>query len=300
MQIEQKAKISKFLNNLMALLKIALSIFLGVIVITWAVQIAEIENFMPIFSRLIDFFTNLSQYFYTPTKDDEESFSALMYIAISIVFFLLIFESITDILSDILKVYDKTREQALIEENEKINQEIQKNYKSHLKASMRFVVMLTLSVTQPHQQTQAFEDEALEQSIKQQAQKMMKEIYSMITMSIKCTIKSRPDLLILGINDAEQLNRILFFIQSVCQVEKYQKAGLGYYMSVTAHLTTETAEKALHDANNLLQLRCKNKILCYGIIPECLALVRENNFKALSNGQYGEVEDTVFELVNKN
>lgn len=300
MRFEHKAVISKILNNTMAFLKILLCLLLGVVVFTWAVQIAEIESYFPFFDSLNDFFTNFSQLFYTPTREDDESFNALMYMAIAIVFFLLLFETITDILTDILKLYEKNKEQALIEENERINRQIQKNYKIHLKTAMRFIVMFKLTVSSPLNKTQAFKDEKMEQAIKLESQKMVKEVYSMITMSLKCQIKSTANMLILGIKDAEELNRILYFIRSVCQVEKFVQKGLGYYISVTTYVATESAEKAINDAQKLLNLRANKKILCYQIISECLNLVKANNFRAISNGEYTNSEDTIYELVNKN
>lgn len=297
---EKKAQLSKFLNNLMALMKILLCILLALIIFTWFISISELESYIPFYDTLNDFFTNISYIFYTPTRDDDENFNALMYMAIAIVFFLLIFETITDVLSDILKMYEKNKEQSLAEENERINQQIQKKYKMHLKTSIRFVVMFKLNIANPMHQTQAFKDEKMEQALKLQAQKICKEVFSMITMSVKCQIRSNPEMLTLIINDAESLNRILFFIQSVCQVEKYVKNGLGYYMAVTTYLATESNENALLEAKKLLEMKANKKILCYQIVSECLNLVPENNFKAISNGEYTESEDTIYELVNKN
>ena len=297
---EKKAQLSKFLNNLMALFKILLCIFLAIIIFTWFISISELESYVPFYDTLNDFFTNISYIFYTTTKNDDESFNALMYMAIAIVFFLLIFETITDILGDILKMYEKNKEEALAEENDRINQQIQKKYKMHLKTSMRFVVMFKLNVVNPLHETQAFRDEKMEQALKLQAQKMCKEVFSMITMSVKCQIRSNPEMLTLLINDAESLNRILFFIQSVCQVEKYIKNGLGYYIAVTTYLATDSSESAMLEAKKLIEMKANRKILCYQIVSECLNLVQENNFKAISNGEYTESEDTIYELVNKN
>ncbi len=297
---DKKAQLSKFLNNLMALFKILLCIFLAIIIFTWFISVSEMESYVPFYDSLNDFFTNISYIFYTPTKNDDESFNALMYMAIAIVFFLLIFETITDILSDILKMYEKNKEEALAEENDRINQQIQKKYKMHLKTSMRFVVMFKLNVVNPLHETQAFKDEKMEQALKLQAQKMCKEVFSMITMSVKCQIRSNPEMLTLLINDAESLNRILYFIQSVCQVEKYIKNGLGYYIAVTTYLATDSSESALMEAKKLIDMKANRKILCYQIVSECLNLVQENNFKAISNGEYTESEDTIYELVNKN
>lgn len=297
---DKKAQLSKFLNNLMALFKILLCIFLAIIIFTWFISVSEMESYVPFYDSLNDFFTNISYIFYTPTKNDDESFNALIYMAIAIVFFLLIFETITDILSDILKMYEKNKEEALAEENDRINQQIQKKYKMHLKTSMRFVVMFKLNVVNPLHETQAFKDEKMEQALKLQAQKMCKEVFSMITMSVKCQIRSNPEMLTLLINDAESLNRILYFIQSVCQVEKYIKNGLGYYIAVTTYLATDSSESALMEAKKLIDMKANRKILCYQIVSECLNLVQENNFKAISNGEYTESEDTIYELVNKN
>ena len=297
---EKKAKLSKFLNSLMAFFKIVLCIFLGIIIFTWLVSIFEIESYVPFYDSLNDFFTNISYIFYTPTKDDDENFNAIMYIVIAIVFFLLIFETITDILGDILKLYEKNKEEALEEENERINQEIQKKYKMHLRTSMRFVVMFKLNIVNPMYNTQAFKDEKMEEALRLQAQKMAKEIFSMITMSVKCQIRSNPEMLTLLIDKAEDLNKILFFIRSICQVEKYVKNGLGYYMAVTTYLATDSNEKAIADAKELIDMKVNKKILCYQIVSECLNLVPENNFKAISNGEYTESEDVIYELVNKN
>ena len=297
---EKKAKLSKFLNSLMAFFKIVLCIFLGIIIFTWLVSIFEIESYVPFYDSLNDFFTNISYIFYTPTKDDDENFNAIMYIAIAIVFFLLIFETITDILGDILKLYEKNKEEALEEENERINQEIQKKYKMHLRTSMRFVVMFKLNIVNPMYNTQAFKDEKMEEALRLQAQKMAKEIFSMITMSVKCQIRSNPEVLTLFIDKAENLNKILFFIHSICQVEKYVKNRLVYYMAVTTYLATESNEKAVTDAKELIEMKANKKILCYQIVSECLNLVPENNFKAISNGEYTESEDIIYELVNKN
>ena len=297
---EKKAQLSKFLNNLMALFKILLCIFLAIIIFTWFISISELESYVPFYDTLNDFFTNISYIFYTPTKNDDESFNALMYMAIAIVFFLLIFETITDILGDILKMYEKNKEEALAEENDRINQQIQKKYKMHLKTSMRFVVMFKLNVVNPLHETQAFRDEKMGQALNLKLEKMCKEVFSMITMSVKCQIRSNPEMLTLLINDAESLNRILFFIQSVCQVEKYIKNGLGYYIAVTTYLATDSSESAMLEAKKLIEMKANRKILCYQIVSECLNLVQENNFKAISNGEYTESEDTIYELVNKN
>lgn len=284
----------------MALLKILLCLFLAIIVFTWFISISELESYVPFYDTLNDFFTNISYIFYTPTNNEDETFNALMYMAIAIVFFLLIFETITDILADILKMYEKNKEEALAEENERINQQIQKKYKMHLKTSVRFVVLFKLNVTNPLHQTQAFKDEKMEQALKLQAQKMCKEIFSMVTMSVKCQIRSNPEMLTLLINDGESLNRILYFIQSVCQVEKYVKNGLGYYIAVTTYQSMESNEKAIADAHKLIDMKANRKILCYQIVSECLNLVSENNFKAISNGEYTEHQDTIYELINKN
>ncbi len=297
---EKKAQLSKFLNNLMALFKILLCIFLTVIIFTWLISVMELDSYIPFYDTLNDFFTNFSLIFYTPTREDDESFNALIYMAIAIVFFLLMFETITDILGDILKMYEKTKEEALEEENNRINEQIQKKYRMHLKTSMRFILMLKLHVVNPLHENQAFKDEKMEQALKLQAQKMCKEVFSMITMSVKCQIRSNPEVLTLIINDAESLNRILFFIQSVCQVEKYVKNGLSYYMAVTTYIASESSENAILDAKKLIDMKVNKKILCYQIVSECLNLLQENNFKAISNGEYTESEDTIYELVNKN
>lgn len=297
---EKKAKLSKFLNNLMALLKILLCIFLGMIVFVWFISIAELESYIPFYDSLNDFFMNISYIFYTPTKEDDENFNTLMYMALAVVFFLLIFETITDILGDILKIHERNKEEALIEENERINKQIQQKYKNHLKTSMRFVLMLKLHVDNPLHANAAFKDEKMEQALKLQAQKMTKEIYSTITMSVKCQIRSNPEMLTLLINNAESLNKILLFIQSVCQVDKYAKSGVGYYIAVTSYLADDSSEKAVVEAKKLLDIGADKKILCYQIVSECLNFVAENNFNAVSNGDYTESDDSIYELVNKN
>ena len=119
-------------------------------------------------------------------------------------------------------------------------------------------------------------------------------------MSVKCQIRSNPEVLTFFINDAATLNRTLYFIQSVCQVEKYVKSGLGYYLSATAYLATESKEKGVEEAKNLIEMKANKKILTYQVVSECLNLLPENNFKAISNGEYTETENVIYELVNKN
>lgn len=300
MRSENKAQISIFLNNLMAVTKILMCLFLIVILFTWFIQILELESYIPFYDNLHYFFNNLCYMVYTPTKEDDEAFDALMYIAIALVFSLLIFETITDILSDIIKLHEKNKEIALQEENEKINKEIQKNYKIHLKASVKFIALLKLDVVNPLNNTAAFKDEHLENEIKMQAQKTIKEVFSMISMSVKCQIKTSPEAITLIIDSPEQLNRILFFIQSVCQVEKFAKTGLEYKIAIGTYMADESPENAIMDAKKLLPKCSKNKILCYQIVSECLNLVQDNNFKAISYGDFTLSEATIYELVNKN
>lgn len=300
MKSEDKAKLSKFLSSVMQLLKILLCLFLGLVVFTWFLAITELDSYVPFYDTLNDFFTNLSQIFYTPTHEDDEEFNALMYMALAIVFFLLLFETITDILNDILKMQEKYKERALEEENERINKQIQQKYKYHLQTAMNFIVLFKLHVENPLHDNQAFKDEKMEEALKLQAQKMVKEIFSTVTMSVKCQIRSNPDMLTLYIKDAATLNKVLFFIQSVCQVEKYVKNGVGYYLAVTSYLANDSSETSLQDAKKLLEIKADKKILCYQIVSECLNLVPENNFKAISKGEYTESSDTIYELVNKN
>jgi len=285
MRLEQKAKFSKIITGILTLLKILLCLLLVVIVFAWLVQVFEAETSIPFWDKLYDFLSRLSYIFYTPTKDDDENFNAIMYMAVAIVFFLLIFETATDILSDIVKLHQKNKEKALAEENDRINKQIQENYKAQLQTVMRFIIMLKLDISLKPTETQAFKDEDFEKKQLLNAQNIVKNIYSMLTMSIKCQIKSTPESLTFFINNSEQLNKALNFIESVCNVEKYQKNGVGYYIAVTAYMSNEPYDKALNDAKILLDLQSKNKILCYQIISECLNTVSGNYFKAVSNGE---------------
>lgn len=301
MNLETRAKISKAITDIMSLFKILLAIFLIIVVVAWLIQFLEIEQILPFIDGVNDKLTQLCSFFYTPTKDDEESFNALLYLSIAIVFFLLIFETTTDILGDILKLHAKHQEMALAEENEKINKQIQKNYKKHLSTAFNFTLVLKLEVNNPLNSTQAFKDESLEQKIKLEEQKIIKDIYSIITMSIKCPISVRPDLIIINITTAEELNRILSFINSVCNVEKYVKQGIQYYMAITTHAPDEPATNAIQKGVQLLELKNKNKILCHQIVCECLKQIKDCQFKFENNGSYSTDEnETIFELVNKN
>ncbi len=297
---KDQAQLSKFINNVLGLFKVVLCLFLGLIVIIWAAQIAETESSIPFYDSINNFLSNLSYIFYTPTKDSEENASALMYMALAIVFFILMFDSITDITAEILRAYDKKMENAEAEENAKINDNLQKQYKMHLKTAVRFIVSLRLTATPPIIDNPAFKDEKMEAAIKLKTEKMLKEVNSVIAVSVKTPAKPLDDMLIFNVKDAEHLNQMLFFIYSICNVEKYIKAGLGYNIAVTTYNALESGEEAINDAKRLMSLRSNRKILTYQIVSECLNLVADNNFKAIHQGEYSGSDENIYELVKKN
>lgn len=300
MREKDQARLSKFINNILGLFKILLCLFLGVIVITWAVQIAETESSMPFYDSLNNFLSNLSYIFYTPTKDNDENANALMYMALAIVFFILIFDSITDLTADLLRIYDQKMENAEAEANEKLNDNLQQQYKMHLKTAVRFIVTLRLTATPPLVDNPAFKDEKMETVIKLKTEKMLKEVNSLIALSVKIQAKQLDDMLVFNIKDPEQLNQILFLLYSICNVEKYIQAGLGYNIAVTTYNALESGEEAVKDAKRLMSLHSNKKILTYQIVSECLNLVADNNFKAIHQGQYSGCEENIYELVKKN
>lgn len=299
MQDQDKAKLSKIINNILAFLKVGLCLFLGLIIIIWAVQIAEIESAIPFYDSINNFLSNLSYVFYTPTKDSDETTGALTYMALAVVFFLMLFETITDITADILKICEKKQENAEAEENEKINEELQHKYEMHLKTAIRFIITLRLSIKSEMFENQAFKDEKMEKALKLKAEKMLKEITSMITMSIKIRIETFDDMLVFSIKDASQLNQTLFFLYSICNVEKYIKDGLDFNIAVTTYNALESPEQAFSDAIRLMNLKASRKILCYQIVSQCLKLVPENDFTLIHNGEYTGSEENIFELVKK-
>lgn len=300
MQEKNQAQLSKIINNILGLLKILLCLFLGLIVLIWAVQIAEIESTIPFYDSINNFLSNLSYVFYTPTKDNDENASALMYMALAIVFFLLIFETITDITADILRMYDKKMEDAEAEANAKMNENLQHQYKMHLKTAVRFVLALRLTMTPPIADNPAFKDERLEAAIKIKSEKTLKEVNSVIALSLKVPAKPVDDMLVFNVKDAEQLNQMLFSIYSICNVEKYVKLGLGYNVAITTYNALESGNEAVEDAKKLMNLRINRKILTYQIVSECLNLVSDNNFQAIHQGEYSGSEENIYELVKKN
>ncbi|MCM1010485.1 MAG: hypothetical protein NC390_06385 [Fusobacterium sp.] len=297
---KDQARLSRFINNTLGLFKIILCLFLCLIVIVWAAQIAEMESVIPFYDSLNNFLSNLSYVFYTPTKDSEENSNALMYMALAIVFFVLMFDSITDITADILKIYDQKMENAEAEANAKVNENLQKQYKMHLKTAVRFIVTVRLTATPPLVDNPAFKDEKMEAAIKLKTEKMLKEVNSVIAVSVKTPSKPLDDMLVFNVKDAEQLNQMLFFIYSICNVEKYIQAGLGYNIAVTTYNALESGEEAVNDAQRLMSLRSNRKILTYQIVSECLNLVADNNFKAVHQGEYSGSEENIYELVKKN
>ena len=297
---KKESTLSTIINNIIAIAKIAMCLFLMIIMFTWVVQLLEIETKIPFYDNLYYFFSNLCYYFYTPTKDDEEAFDALMYIAFAIVFFLLIFEVASDITTDLINMHERQKELNIENQNEIINKQIQKSYKKHLQNSIKFVALLKLSIVNPLHNTSAFKDENLEQAIKLQSQKIIKEVYSLISTSLKCQIETSPQHMTLMIENSTQLNKTLFFIQSICQVEKYVKAGLQYRIAISTYTETEPLENALNEAIDLLSKASRNKIICYEIVPECLNTVNDNNYKPTGYGNFTTSETQIFELVKKN
>lgn len=300
MQDKDKAQLSKLINNILAFFKVGLCLFLGLIILIWAAQISEKESIIPCYDAINNFLSNLSYIFYTPTKDSDETSGALMYMALAVVFFLMIFETITDITADILKMCDKKQEEAIAEENEKVNENLQHKYEMHLKTAIRFVVTLRLSLKPETFENPAFKDEKLETALKLKSEKMLKEVTSMITMSVKTPAKELQDMLVFSVKDAEQLNHMLFFIYSICNIEKYIKDGLDFNMAVTTYNALESVQQALNDATRLMNLHSSRKILCYQIVSECLKFVPDNNFQAIHNGEYSGADDNIYELVKKN
>ena len=301
MNLETRAKITKFITDLIAFSKIVLSFFLVIVVIAWLMQFFEFEHNISFINSINDFLIRFSSVFYTPTKDDEESFNALLYMSIALVFFLLIFETTTEILDDVLKLHERHQESIIDEENKKINQKINQNYKKHLLTAFNFTILLKLKINNPLNSTRAFQDEKLEQSILKEEQQILKDIYTIITTSIKHPIQASPEMIIIDIPNPDELNKTLNFIFSVCNVEKYIKYGIEYYASVTPHAKNEPATTAIEDGIKILELKNTRKILCHQVVCECLNLVKNCHFRFENNGTYSTDEnDNIFELINKN
>ena len=299
MNLHDREKFSKIINNVIAFTKIVLSLFLILVVLMWLAQFLELEIKLAFMDNLSDALAGFSTIFYTPSKDDE-SVNALLYVAIAAIFFLLIFEAIADIVSDVLKINDSNKEVAIIEENEKVNKNIQRNYQNMLKTSFNFVVMFKLNINNPLNSAQAFEDENLKAKIKKEEMQIIKDIFSIITMSIKAPIKSRPDMLVIEARSPEELGRIIAFIMSVCDIEKYIKAGVGYFMGVSVHSKEESSASAVEEAQKLIDLKNNRTVLCHQIVCECLKQVKHLGLSFESFGQYSTDEnETLFKIVNK-
>jgi len=183
---------------------------------------------------------------------------------------------------------------------EKVNKNIQRNYQNMLKTSFNFVVMFKLNINNPLNSAQAFEDENLKAKIKKEEMQIIKDIFSIITMSIKAPIKSRPDMLVIEARSPEELGRIISFIMSVCDIEKYIKAGVGYFMGVSVHSKEESFASAVEEAQKLIDLKNNRTVLCHQIVCECLKQVKHLGLSFESFGQYSTDEnETLFKIVNK-
>lgn len=300
MNLNTRNKISKFINDIISLTKILFALLLIVVVFAWAIQFFELDVYLPFFNSTCDFLTEISNIFYTPNGDDEESFNALLYMAIALSFFLLVFDTTSNIMEDLLKLHDRHQEQLTAQENLKINKHLQEKYKQHLSTSYNFTVIFKLEINKDNN-LQAFQDDTLEKKLKKEEETVIKDIYTIISNSIKCPQIKQPQLLIFDIKNAEELNKALNFIVNICNIEKYVQKKISYYIAITTHNPNEPATTAIEEGLRLIELQNKRKILCHQIVCECLKTIKNCQFRFENNGSYSTDEnETIFELVNKN
>lgn len=295
----QKEIISKRVSYVTDLFKILMCLFLIFVILIWVAQIFHFETYIPFYGSISSFLTKFNSYFVTPDVRDESN-TSIIYISLNILILLLAFSFVNDIMKDMMKMYERSREEAIEEDNIRINEQIKKNYEIHLKHTMQFVLMLRLRFQENAKQPLAFSDSEYSAKLEKAVTDASEEIKSIIKTSIQCDKSNVGDDIVFYIKTPEQLNRILVFIRSVCKIEKYIKLGLEYYISVVTHTVEENPRDFIEEALKLINLECKDKIICYQIVSECLQTVSDNSFIAMANGNYEDIPESLYELVEKN
>ena len=295
---KEKAKISKNVSNIADLFRIVMCVLLICTVLIWIAQIFHFEMHVPYYGRISEFLTTFNSYFATQDIRDETN-NSIMFFSINLLIFLFIISFLNGIIKDMMKMYERSREEAIEEDNIRINEQIKKNYEFHLKHTMQFLLLLRLRVSEESYKTAAFTDDAYSAKLKKTLDDNLEEIRNMFKTAIQCEKTNIGDDMAFYIQTPEQLNRILMFIRSVCKIEKYVKSGLIFYMAVAAHTADENPAKTQEEALKLLNLECKNKIVCYQIVSECLNTVNDNNFIPQANGNYEDIPSSLYELVEK-
>ena len=263
------------------------------------VQIFGWEDFFPLYNPLNDTLSRMSQCFYTPTGDDEENFSSLVSISLSFIFLILILEKITEVWMDVVAIQENLSEEALENRRKKFNQDLKKKYESHLKNTIRFTALLKLNINNPVFKNIAFEDKERDEQLKKHAMRILKEAFDMITLSLKCEWKVERGMVVIEIDDTETLEHTLTLIRTICQVDKFVKEGLEFYLTIGTRVLGEVDERAYKDAQQLMSLKLRNKIICYQVVYECLKTLQEDAYEVHSIGDYAESANTVYELIYK-
>ena len=294
----EKAKISKSVSNIADLFRIVMCVFLVCTVLVWVAQIFHLEMYIPAYGRISEFLTKFNSYFMTVDIRDELN-NSIMFFSINLLIFLFLITFFNGIVKDMMKMYERSREEAIEEDNMRINEQIKKNYQYHLKHTMQFLLLLRLRVSENSYKVSAFVDDEYSAKLKKDLDDNLEEIRNMFQNGIQCDKKNIGDDIAFFIQTPEQLNRVLVFIRSVCKMEKNVKAGLVYFISVVAHTADEDPSVTLEEALKLLNLECKNKIVCYQIVSECLKTINDNNFIAHANGNYEDIPSSLYELVEK-
>ena len=299
MKETDKKTITKFIINVLGFMKVLLGIFLVLIVTVILSHVFEIEQLISLFDNgIYDTLQKMSLVFYSPKFSEENTASALVYLALAVICLLLLFESISDSIEDIIRMFEKSKEEAIAIDNKNVNKQIQKNYEKHLKTSIQFVLILKLYY-EKKSTSQAFQDAELERENNETNKRLLAELRTAIVKNVNCRCSVTQDLILMQISSAEILNRILFYIKSICQVPKYTSRGLTFNIAVTTFSVDSPIDTAISEAKKIIDLQIKNKIVCYQIVDECLNFVPTNNFKAVNIGEYYDVNDSLFELVNK-
>ena len=295
---KEKAKISKGVSNIVDLFRIVMCVFLICTVFVWLAQIFHFEMHVPFYGRISEFLTKFNSYFATQDIRDEVN-NSIMFFSINLLILLFLITFFNGIVKDMMKMYERSREEAIEEDNMRINEQIKKNYEYHLKHTMHFLLLLRLRVSEDSYKTSAFVDDEYSAKLKKELDDNLEEIRNMFRNGIQCEKTNIGDDMAFSIQTPEQLNRILVFIRSVCKIDKYVKSGLVYFMAVMAHTADENPSVTMEEALRLLNLECKNRIVCYQIVAECLKTVNDNNFIAHANGNYEDIPSSLYELVEK-
>lgn len=294
----QKDEMSKIIKNVADLFRVCLSLFLIGIIILWCAQIFNFDAYIPFSGNINAFLTKFNSHFVTQNVL-EESDNSIVYLSINIIILLVISSFISDVVKDMLQMYERSHEESVEEDNIRINEQIQKNYELHLKHNMQFVVALRLNVFKDSFQALAFSDPDYSEKLKAAMEKMIAEVKNVVMNSIKCEKNTVDDVIVLYLTSPEQLNKVLLFLKSLFRVEKYAKSGLEYFIAVTTYTIDENPKEATDSAVKLVNLGCKNKIVCYQIVSECLNTVLNNKFGAMANGNYEDLPDSLYELIEK-